>query len=184
MTHSVTLLAVSWRYRRGKCQQPCTGLEKGKTTRGVFVLCLNSATGGGGRRREERRGGRRPEEVGIRQKKLLAAAQPEASSARRFLSSPRHPPPALACHYFTSRAVSQAHICTVTPPHTVCAALICSRVLPGSDPQNMANLNRMGKEKKHRLGKKGMHFFFFFLLKYCWILEGWYVMNQLLIPTS
>lgn len=53
MTHSVTLLAVSWRYRRGKCQQPCTGLEKGKTTRGVFVLCLNSATGGeegGGRR--------------------------------------------------------------------------------------------------------------------------------------
>lgn len=51
MTHSVTLLAVSWRYRRGKCQQPCTGLEKGKTTRGVFVLCLNSATGGG--RKEE-----------------------------------------------------------------------------------------------------------------------------------
>lgn len=107
MTHSVTLLAVSWRYRRGKCQQPCTGLEKGKTTRGVFVLCLNSATGGG--RKEEGgeevvvEGGRRPEEVGIRQKKLLAAAQPEASSARRFLSSPRHPPPALACHYFTSR---------------------------------------------------------------------------------
>lgn len=107
MTHSVTLLAVSWRYRRGKCQQPCTGLEKGKTTRGVFVLCLNSATGGG--RKEEGgeevvvEGGRRPEEVGIRQKKLLTAAQPEASSARRFLSSPRHPPPALACHYFTSR---------------------------------------------------------------------------------
>lgn len=107
MTHSVTLLAVSWRYRRGKCQQPCTGLEKGKTTRGVFVLCLNSATGGG--RKEEGgeevvvEGGRRPEEVGIRQKKFLAAAQPEASSARRFLSSPRHPPPALACHYFTSR---------------------------------------------------------------------------------
>lgn len=25
----------------------------------------------------------------------------------------------------------------------------------------MANLNRMGKEKKHRLRKKGMHFFFF-----------------------
>lgn len=24
----------------------------------------------------------------------------------------------------------------------------------------MANLNRMGKEKKHRLRKKGMHFFF------------------------
>lgn len=137
------------------------GIGKRKNHSGRLCPLFKQCHGGGGRRREERRGRRRPEEVGIRQKKLLTAAQPEASSARRFLSSPRHPPPALACHYFTSRAVSQAHICTVTPPHTVCAALICSRVLPGSDPQNMANLNRMGKEKKHRLRKKGMHFFFF-----------------------
>lgn len=133
------------------------GIGKRKNHSGRLCPLFKQCHGGG--RKEE--GGRRPEEVGIRQKKLLTAAQPEASNARRFLSSPRHPPPALACHYFTSRAVSQAHICTVTPPHTVCAALICSRVLPGSDPQNMANLNRMGKEKKHRLRKKGMHFFFF-----------------------
>lgn len=28
MTHSVTPLAASWRYRRGKCRQPCMGSKK------------------------------------------------------------------------------------------------------------------------------------------------------------
>lgn len=110
MTHSVTCLAVSWQYRRGKCQQHVWDWKR-KTTWGVFVLCLNSATEGGDRRVGGVESGTRGR--GDKIEEVFHSCPAWGPKYVAASSSPRHQPSVLACHYFTSR---RAH--TLSLGHT------------------------------------------------------------------
>ena len=144
MTHSVTPLAASWRYRRGKCQQPCMGSEKENHSGRLCPLFKQYHRGGGGRGVEEE-----PGEEGIRGKKFLTAAQPEAqnmwrSSRHRVTSHPSSPVIILPLAEHTRR-LSGTHMHTYTTTHCLrCLDLLLNAASIRSS--NMANLNEMEKQ--------------------------------------
>lgn len=107
MTHSVTLFDCESQIQKRKVPAAMWGIGKKekKTTRGVFVLCLNSATegvGGCGRSGGGVEGGEPREEWDKREEVSSQLPSLRPKNARRFSSSPRHQPSVLSCHYFTS----------------------------------------------------------------------------------
>lgn len=101
MTHSVTPLAASWRYRRGKCQQPCMGSEKKNHSGRLCPLFEQRRRGGergvGGEGWGVTRG------RGDKREEVSHSCPAWGPKYVALSSSQRHQPSVLACHYFTSR---------------------------------------------------------------------------------
>lgn len=100
MTHSVTPLAASWRYRRGKCQQPCMGSEKENHSGRLCPLFKQYHRGWGKKRSGRSGGGTRGR--GDKREEVSHSCPAWGPKYVALLSSPRHQPSVLACHYFTS----------------------------------------------------------------------------------
>lgn len=145
MTHSVTPLAASWRYRRGKCQQSCMGSEKGKSLRASLssVWTVPQRVVVGRRGVEGKTGGKE----GDKREEVSHSCPAWGPKYVALSSSPRHQPSVLACHYFTSRRAhtpSLRHTYAHLHHHTL--SLCCLDLLLNAASirfSNMANFNRV-----------------------------------------
>lgn len=99
VTHSVTILAASSRYRRAKAPADTYGIGKRKPLRASVSFVWAASQGGVVRGRVEKAtGGKKGKE-----KKFFHICPAWGPKYVALSSSPRHQPSVLACHYFTSR---------------------------------------------------------------------------------